>query len=431
MTKRITFLHTADLHIGAPVRGFCNLTEEWQARLQEAIPAAFDRIVDLAVSRAVDFVVVAGDAFDITKPSYGDYCRFFAGLARLGEAGIPTYLVAGNHDPFATWGKDVELLPPSAHLLGTDGPSYVLHRRDAEPLCLIGARGYRNQAWPVDESIAEGISRERAVAALRADEPNADAAPFTVGIVHTGLDLDQSKAYCDPRRLMQADVDYWACGHLHKRLVKPSEESPRIVFPGCIQGRDLKESGKRGCYLVSMEESDGRAPRAVLEFVPTADVTFHTLRLDVSSCLTLADVSQLVVSQLFLESGRDQCEQMVVRVMLEGATDLHAFLASPDVLSDLRRRINDAYPKFFCDVLVDRTVSRRDRDAARRGATFAGQLLRVADQQSARSEETINYVQSELVKRGIDVPASLVRRIDEYGFEAESLVMDLLEEESL
>ena len=431
MTKRITFLHTADLHIGAPIRGFGNLTEEWEARLQEAIPAAFDRVIDLAIARGVDFAVVAGDAFDITKPSYGDHRRFFEGLDKLDGAGIPTYLVAGNHDPSASWGNDVGLLPPSAHLLGTDGPSYTMFSRDGEPLCLIGARGYRNQAWPVDESISEGISRERIAAALRSENPEVDAAPFSIGVVHTGLDLDQSKAYCDPRHLMQADIDYWACGHLHKRYIRPSADAPRIAFPGCIQGRDLKESGKRGCYIVSMEEAVGRTPRISLEFVPTADVTFHTIKLDVSSCLTLADVNQLAVSQLFLESGRDQCEQMVVRITLEGATDLHAFLASPEVLSDLRRRINDAYPKFFCDAIADRTVSRRDREAVRRGDTFTAQVLRVADQQRVRSEETISYVQSELVKRGIDVPASLVRRIDEFEFEAESLVMDLLEEESL
>ena len=36
MTRKITFLHTADLHIGAPMRGFCNLTDAWAARLRRA-----------------------------------------------------------------------------------------------------------------------------------------------------------------------------------------------------------------------------------------------------------------------------------------------------------------------------------------------------------------------------------------------------------
>ena len=107
-------------------------------------------------------------------------------------------------------------------------------------MCLIGARGYRNQAWPIDEPVAQGITRSAAVQALEQRYRRAAEAPFCIGIIHTGLDLDQSKAYSDPELLLAADVDFWACGHLHRRYVLPSEGNPRIVFPGCIQARDLK-----------------------------------------------------------------------------------------------------------------------------------------------------------------------------------------------
>ena len=162
--------------------------------------------------------------------------------------------------------------------------------------------------------------------------PAAANAPFAIGVIHTGLDLDQSKAYSDPQVLLGVDIDYWACGHLHKRYVLPSEGDPRIVFPGCIQGRDLKESGERGCYLVTMEEHR-RARRHSLEFVPTASVVFHTLKVDVSACQTLAESRGLVMAQLFHENAKASCDEMVVRVVLEGETNLHAFLAKPTLFS--------------------------------------------------------------------------------------------------
>ncbi len=69
MARQLTFIHAADLHIGAPFRGLRALSPEWADRLCEAIPEAYDRLIDAAVSRAVDFVVIAGDVFDEASAS--------------------------------------------------------------------------------------------------------------------------------------------------------------------------------------------------------------------------------------------------------------------------------------------------------------------------------------------------------------------------
>ena len=428
MTRKITFLHTADFHIGAPMRGFRDLSEAWAARLRRAICESYDRVIETALARKVDFVVIAGDAFDTARASYGDYLHFFEGLDKLDEAGIPTYLITGNHDPYTSWKYDLDRLPSSTHMLGYDGPGFALYERDGEPLCLIGARGYRNQAWPIDEPISAGITRNAAIQELRGACPQAARAPFAIGVIHTGLNLDQSKAYSDPQVLLGADVDFWACGHLHKRIVRPYDSDPRIVFPGCIQGRDLKESGERGCYLVRLEErSEPGRPHVALEFVPTASVVFRTVKVDVGTCKTLADIAHFVQSRLFHESAQASCDEMVVRVVLVGTTGLHEYLARPEVRSDLRKRLNSSYPAFFCDALVDRTMPPRDRAALVEEGLFPAQVLRVSDQQYAREEEMVNYVQAEFVKRGVDVPSSLVRGIEGFNRAAETLALDLLE----
>ena len=33
-----------------------------------------------------------------------------------------------------------------------------------------------------------------------------------------------------------------------------TEDNPRLAFSGCIQGRDIKETGPRGVNLVTLEE---------------------------------------------------------------------------------------------------------------------------------------------------------------------------------
>lgn len=424
--RRITFLHTADIHLGAPVRGLSALDDEWAARMQSVTAETYDRIIRVALNRKVDFVVVAGDLFDTSRVSYGDYARMFDGLRKLDAAGIPAFLVTGNHDPFTSWARDVEALPASTYLLGVRGPAFRLFEKDGEPLCIIGGRSYYNQTWPRDEDIAEGLTRAAAERALVDSHPNAADAPFAVGVLHTGLDIDHIKSPTSVDGLLESGFDYWACGHLHLRHVIPSADNPRIVFPGCAQGRDIKESGERGCYYVELQE--GRVP--AIEFIPTASVVLQTLEVDASSPRTLTDLERHIQSELFRENGKARCEEMVVHVRLVGATDLHEYLSQPDVLESMRKHLNGAYPSFFCDKLENDTRPLRDRVSHQGEGVFSSFVESMAADQRRNDEQMIHYIQSEFVKRGIAVPDWLSHKVGRLGDAAELLVLDLLEERS-
>ena len=69
MPKRVTFIHAADLHLGAPFRGLRALSDTWADRLLSAIPESYDRVIEAAVENNVDFVVIAGDIFDSARAS--------------------------------------------------------------------------------------------------------------------------------------------------------------------------------------------------------------------------------------------------------------------------------------------------------------------------------------------------------------------------
>ena len=64
MADQVTFIHAADLHLGAPMRGLRALSPEWAERVRAAIGEAYGRVVQAALDRAVDFVLIAGDMFD-------------------------------------------------------------------------------------------------------------------------------------------------------------------------------------------------------------------------------------------------------------------------------------------------------------------------------------------------------------------------------
>ena len=422
MTESLTFIHAADLHLGAPFRGLSRVSETWAKRLMRAISESFDRVVDAALDREVDFVVIAGDIFDATRSSYGDYLHFFEGMRKLGRAGIPVYLVTGNHDPYTSWKQGLLLLPENAHMLPADKPGFELFERDGRPLCLIAGRGYYNQTWPADECIAEGLTRAAAVEALSARRPDADDAPFAVGVLHNGLNLDPIKAPVKPSFLMKSGIDYWACGHIHQPYVYPDEKDPHIVFSGCIQGRDIKETGPRGVYEVTLAQ--GRPTQ--IEFIPTASVVWQKLKVDVSDCANLAAVSDLVMRELFRANGKAHCEEMVSRVTLSGKTPLHSMLARPDVCEDLRKHINDSYSAFFCDAVIDATREPRDKKALRSEGLFPAVLMKVAADQHANPEDAAAFLQEEFLARGLQLPGSCARKADKLSSRAEEMVLDLL-----
>ena len=405
------------------------MSESWARRLESAIPEAYDRLVKAAIDRRVDFVVLAGDIFDTARPSYADFLRFFEGMRTLDEANIPVYLVTGNHDPYTSWRKDFAKLPPNVHVFGSDKPTFELFMRDGAPLCLLGGRGYYNQTWPQDKDVSEGISRDEAVHALASaqDAPEGRTAfdiaqvPFAVGVIHTGLDQD-NKAPTKPRGLLGRGIDYWACGHIHKRYAFPSFDDPRVVYSGCIQGRDIKESGARGCYLVTLEEH--ASPK--LEFIPTASVVWKKMKVDVSDCQTLVDVQDKVLRSMFIENGKAECEEMCVRVTLTGDTALHETLQHQNLLEDLRESINSSYDAFFCDTLIDSTCAPLDRQALQNEGLFPALFMNIAAHGRSHKEEYIAALQEDFIELGIAVPAVLSKHMDKYTLDAENMVLDLI-----
>ncbi len=416
--RRVRFIHGADVHLGAPFRGLRELSPAWADRLCEAIPEAFDRLIDTALRERVDFVVLAGDIFDNGRPSYRDYLHFFQGLERLSDAGVPSYLITGNHDPFAGWQQDMFAFPENAHLLSADKPDFRLFERDGEPLAIIAGRGYPNKVWSPDKDIAEGVTRQAAEAALGL---RAQAAPFGVGVLHTGLDQDPVKAPTDPRGLLRAGLDYWALGHVHRRYLD-DEANPRIAFSGCIQGRDIKEVGARGAYLVTLTEGE---PNRV-EFVPTASVAWQRLTIDVSECATPSEIIQLVMRELFRVNGNAQCEEMICRVTLAGATPLHETLARPDVIEGMREALNSSYPDFFVDALIDRTTLPLDKAALRREGLFPAVFMAAAENARRNATAEHAYLQDEFMAKNITMPVLSQQQLNDLAQEAEDMVLDLL-----
>lgn len=269
--KKITFLHTADLHLDSPMVGLSHLPGKMYNRLLNSTFVALKRLVDTAIEKKVDFVIIAGDVYDGEDRSIRAQVRFCKEMERLDSQGIPVYLTHGNHDHLAgTWTQLT--LPPNVSIFGEDVEMKSYCKDDI----IVHLYGF---SYPRRLVLERKIDNYHKLS----------GADFHIGILHGnegGNSTHGNYAPFSVKDLMEKGFDYWALGHIHKRRIL--NESPPIIYPGNIQGRHHKEEGPKGCYLVTLDETDFH-----LNWIDTADIEWGTIEIDVSQCISFQDILQI------------------------------------------------------------------------------------------------------------------------------------------
>ena len=274
-------LHTSDWHLGRTLHGFS---------LREAQTAAVMAIVDTAVERDVDGVVIAGDVFDRAVPPIEALRLLNAALARLDAAGITTIITAGNHDSGDRLATYAGLLRQGVHIIGspaeagtgialTDdfGPVVVYPLPYLEPD--FARVDLANGDDPLDRSheavVGAALSRIAADVARRGN-------PRSVVVAHAFVvegtttpdevastserDLSVGGVQVVPASLFEGHgVDYVALGHLHRpRQVRAA--GPTLQYSGSLLRYSLSEANDDKSVVIVDLGAPGTAP--VVELVP-------------------------------------------------------------------------------------------------------------------------------------------------------------------
>ena len=398
----LTFIHAADLHLGAPLKGLARSNETWGKRLQDAMLEAYGTLIKTAVDRQVDFVILAGDTFDSARNiSYAGYRTFAEGLTKLDEAGIPVYICQGNHDPATSWRTELLRLPGNVHFFAVDGPSYELFPpKSATPSCVLAGTGYLTERWDRRRNVLTGLSRKQIASALA--EENRAMPALAVGVIHTDLTKEGSYAPATRAALVECNLDYWALGHIHKRMVD-DEANPTVVYPGVLQGHDINESGPKGFYLVTLEQ--GRPNKA--EFIAASPVLWDNITVDVSEAETIADIASMVEAEALVRlADGAPAQALCFRATLVGTTPLSGTLKSSEILEEMADRITE-HADLYCDKVTSATRTPRDMDALRAGSLFASELILQADAAKVNPEAIREKATQAVSKYASDIPDDL------------------------
>ncbi len=139
---RFRFLHAADLHIDTPFTGMRRVDASLVATLQDATTLAFENLVKAALEHSLAFVVIAGDIYDGPERGVQAQLAFWNGLDRLAQAGIPSFVVHGNHDPVEEGWSAVRKWPDRVTVVGSGAVATAPVERDGQTLALIHGISY-------------------------------------------------------------------------------------------------------------------------------------------------------------------------------------------------------------------------------------------------------------------------------------------------
>ncbi len=421
MARPFSFLHTGDLHLDTPFTGLTGAAPDAvSGRLRAATLKAWDRIVDLAIERKVDFVVVAGDVFESETGTLRGQFAFADGLAKLEANGIPAAVVHGNHDPLSGWQPTVPW-PSTTHRFGAAvAPASIV--KDGTEIARVYGVSY-----------AQKVETRDLVAGMRRD---ADA-PFAVGLVHGTVGLTERHERYAPtteEELVASGMDYWALGHIHQRRIVRAAK-PMIVYPGNPQGRDPGEASAKGVALVTVDATGTPA----VEWIDTDTVRWVLLEVPVAplgDMLALRNAAIAAVREARTTAGRS----IVVRLRLTGFTSLHDELIRPDVFADFVRAVREPFPPAevefaWIESVVDETRSAADAAYAR-GRDFVAELdalVRTTHGEVVDGHEALDLdalaadlYRDPKVARAVGVDALVVPDLADILDEARTLVLDRL-----
>lgn len=337
--KAIQWLHTADLHLDAPLVGWKGSKEQMIERYEEH-RNTFRKIVSLVEDKKIPFLFIAGDFLEHGYVTRSTIQFVLEQLERIPQTQV--LITPGNHDPYmdGSYYLKSELWPKHVHIFGGE---WEEHTWNEYQLKIVG-RGFTSyeerdpQLPTLDKKMRKNIL-----------------------ISHGDLISQGQRSHYFPiyeSSLTKLEFDYVALGHIHKakQIQLKNARKTLIRYPGSPEAHNWKELGKRSITMGTLDKKGIRIEEQSLH-----NHAYELCEVDVTPCQTKEDVIQIVTSKLEMKDP-----EQYITILLQGRSDHELSLKEHEIwfkqkLSDLR------YNRIF---LEDQTIPDIDLDEYRRTRGF-------------------------------------------------------------
>lgn len=296
-----SFIHASDLHLDSPLKGLELPEDAPLDDIRAASRRALDNLVDLAIREEVAFVLIAGDLYDGEWRDFNTGLFFNQRMVRLKDAGIHVFVISGNHDAANQMTKTLQL-PDNVHKFSS---------RKAETVTIDNINVAVHGQSFANRAVSDNLSL---------NYPAARSGHFNIGLLHTALsgrEGHEPYSPCTVDDLRCKGYQYWALGHVHKR--EEVHNDPWIVFSGNIQGRHIRETGPKGCTIVTVDENQVRD----VKHIDLDVLRWNLCEVDIKDCLNTDEVCDRVqkICERALTDGNGL--PVIVRLRLKGTTPAH------------------------------------------------------------------------------------------------------------
>jgi exonuclease SbcD len=365
-------LHVSDIHIGIETYGRPAAEADierlpaWFAPGEGRAPylgystrlldflCAFDEAVAYAIEQKIDLVLFTGDAYKNREPTQTHQREFAKRVARLAAAGVPVFLLVGNHDlPHASYkASSIEIFDtlnvPNVTVADRLGLCRVQTR--GGPLQVLAIPWIRRSAFLARDDVRnlpfEQINRlleQKLTSAIQAaadeldrSKPAIVAAHVSVSTAKLGTERTMMIGY--DHILMQSTLtalpaDYIALGHIHHR--QELSQRPPMLYPGSLQRIDFGEEDHeaKGFYIIELDAAQPLGERvAQPEFHPVQARNFVTI--DVTIIENDLDPTASVVRAI----KRHHIAEAIVRVHIKLPAALQSSLREREIRQALERQ---------------------------------------------------------------------------------------------
>ena len=333
-------LHFADLHIGVENYGRIDSSTGLSTRLMDFL-GALDEVVEYSITEKVDLVLLAGDTYKNRAPSQTQQRELAKRLSKISKAGIPIFLLVGNHDLPHGAGKATSidifdtLRVPNIHI-GDELKTFTIDTPSG-PLQIVSVPWpKRSQLLTREETrgmpIEEGKERIQylfstgiKLAANQLD-PNIPAI-LTGHLTISGATLgsERSMILAQDHFLMPSDIhlpefDYIALGHIHRHQIL--RQDPMMVYAGSLQRVDFGEEGDKKGFCVIELKSELKQGKRLTDF------TFHEVKarefitIDIEIEKTIQDPNSEVINAISKHTVNDAIVRVRIYLDTEHSTQL-------------------------------------------------------------------------------------------------------------
>lgn len=319
--KNVRILHLSDVHFDTPFR---ELPKEIAILRRNEIRECFSRIIDKAIEKKVDLILLAGDIFDNDTVEKNTLVFIKEQMEKANLYNIKIFISSGNHDPYNAksfynmikWSENVHIFKNTMERVVLEELGVVIY----------------------GQSFKEKYQRK---SMLKDFEPNCEDGDLVrIMLLHGEVKNGENSEYnkISLNEIEKSGMDYIALGHIHRFSGINKIGNTTYAYSGCPEGRGFDELGKKGVIIGELSKG-----ATELNFMKMNKREYVIKEVDISDFETKEDI----IEEL-LTIPREKRMRNLFKIKLKGRVKEHFNL-------DLFLLENMLKEEFFYFKIIDET----------------------------------------------------------------------------